>query len=108
MFIVRQVIKKVIEHQVPLNFNFVGFKATFDTVWPKAMWKMMATIGVEPKTVFIIGALYNDTECAVVTDGCLTEWFSVNVGLRQGKTIIPNSVRYTARVHQYKTKRSSR
>ena len=41
----------------------------------------MAATGVD-KIVFIIEALYNDMECAVVIDGHLTEWFSVHVGLR--------------------------
>ena len=49
MIIVRQVIEKFYEHQVPLHLNFVGFKAAFDTVCRKALWKMMAAIGVDPK-----------------------------------------------------------
>ena len=43
----------------------------------------MAATGVDP-TVNIIEALYNDMEYAVVIDGYLTEWFSVNDGLGQG------------------------
>ena len=37
IFIVRQVIEKTKEHRVPLHFNFVDFKAAFDTVWRKAL-----------------------------------------------------------------------
>ena len=33
IFIVRQVIEKAQEHRVQLHFNFVDFKAGFDTVW---------------------------------------------------------------------------
>ena len=36
VFIIRQVIEKEKEHNVPLHFNFVDFKAAFDTVWRKA------------------------------------------------------------------------
>ena len=39
IFIVRQVIEKAQEHRVPLHFNFVDFKAAFDTVWRKACGK---------------------------------------------------------------------
>ena len=84
IFIVRQIIEKAKEHQVPLHFNFIDFKAAFDTIWRKALWKMLLAIGVDPKIVRIVEELYNNTECAVVIDGQLTEWFEVHVGLRQG------------------------
>ena len=54
IFIVRQVIEKAQEHRVPLHFNFVYFKAAFDTVWGKALWKMMTAIGIDPKIGRII------------------------------------------------------
>ena len=54
-----------------------------------ALWKMMIAIGIDPTIVRIIEPLYNETECAVVIDGQLTEWFAVN-GLRQGCLLSPN------------------
>ena len=35
---------------------------------------MLLAIGVDPKIVRIVEELYNNTECAVVIDGRLTEW----------------------------------
>ena len=61
IFIVRQIIEKAREHQVPLHFNFIDFKSAFDTVWRKAVWRMMIVIGVDTKIVNIIEALYKDT-----------------------------------------------
>ena len=81
--IVRQVIEKAQEHRVPLHLNFLDFKAAYDTVWRKALWQMMIAIGIDPKIVCIIESLCNETECAVVIDGQLTEWFAVKIGLRQ-------------------------
>ena len=49
IFIIRQVIEKAKEHKVPLHFNFVDFKAAFDTIWRKALWKMLRSIGIAPK-----------------------------------------------------------
>ena len=74
---------------MPLHFNFIDFKAAFDTIWRKALWKMLLAIGVDPKIVRIVEELYNNTECAVVIDGQLTEWFEVHVGLRQGCLLSP-------------------
>ena len=31
----------------------------------------------------IIEKMYEKTACAIVTDGLLTEWFSISVGVRQ-------------------------
>ena len=89
IFIVRQIIEKAKEHHVPLHFNFIDFKAAFDTIWRRALWKMMTAIGVDPKIVRIIETLYDNTKCAVVIDGQLTEWFEVGVGLRQGCLLSP-------------------
>ena len=50
---------------------------------------MITAICVYPKIVRIIEALYNNTECAVIIDGQLTDWFEVYVGLRQGCLLSP-------------------
>ena len=89
IFIVRQIIEKAREHQVPFHFNFIDFKSAFDTVWRKALWRMMIAIGVDTKIVNIIEALYKDTECAIVIDGHITEWFKVNIGVRQACILSP-------------------
>ena len=70
-------------------FNFIDLKSAFDTVWRKALWRMMIAIGVDTKIVNIIEALYKDTECAIVIDGHITEWFKVNIGVRQGCILSP-------------------
>ena len=73
ILIVRQIIEKAKEHQVPLHFNFIYFKAAFDTIWRKALWKMLLAIGADPKIVRIVEELYNITECAVEIGDQLTE-----------------------------------
>ena len=50
---------------------------------------MLLSIGVDKKIVTIIEQLYNDTERAVVIDGQITEWFRVEIGLRQGCLLSP-------------------
>ena len=82
-------IEKAREHKVPLHFNFVDFKAAFDTVWRDALWKMLRTIGVHKKVVNIIKNLYSNTEGAVVINNHLTKWFPVKVGVRQGCLLSP-------------------
>jgi hypothetical protein len=89
IFIVRQVMQKARERKIDLHFNFVDFKAAFDTVWRKALWKMLRSIGIGSKIVNIIEQLYDQTECVVVINGHITQWFTVTVGVRQGCLLSP-------------------
>ena len=90
VFIVRQIIEKAKEKNIPLYFHFIDFKAAFDTVWRDALWKMMKATGINPKTIKIIQHMYENTECSVLIDGQLTEWFEVTVGVRQGCILSPS------------------
>ena len=92
IFIVRQIMEKAREHNVPIHFNFIDFKAAFDTVWREALWRMLKVVGVSGKVVNIIRSLYRDTECAFVVDGCTSEWFRVGVRVRQGCLLSPAPV----------------
>ena len=75
--------------KVSLNFHFIDFKAAFDTVWRKALWKMLKSIGVCSKIVNIVEYMYNQTECSILIDGQLKDWFHVEVGVRQGCILSP-------------------
>lgn len=90
IFIARQIIEKAKEHQVPLHFHFIDFKAAFDTIWREALWKMLIQIGISHKYVTIIETLYEDTKCAVTAGGQLTDWFLVKVGVRKGCIMSPS------------------
>ena len=89
IFIVRHIIEKAKERKVNLHFNFIDFKSAFDTIWRKALWKMLAHIGIDKKIIKILERLYENSTCAVTIDGKLTEWFSVLVGVRQGCLLSP-------------------
>lgn len=40
IFIVRQILEKAREHNLVVHLYFVDFKAAFDKLWRKALWKM--------------------------------------------------------------------
>ena len=67
IFIVRQIIERAREYQVPLNIHFIDFKAAFDTIWREELWKIMTQIDIPQKYVAIIKNLYNDTNCAIIS-----------------------------------------
>ena len=90
IFIIRQLIEKAKEHQIPLHFHFIDFKAAFDTIWKEALWKMLLKIGIPNKFVEIIKNLYDKTECSIIAGGELSDWFPVNIGVRQGCIMSPS------------------
>ena len=89
IFVVRQIMEKARERGVDLNFNFIDFKSAFDTVWREALWKMMLAIGVPSIIVNTIQKMYENTNCAVLVNGRLTDWFKVTIGVRQGCLLSP-------------------
>ena len=89
IFIVRQIFEKAKEKKICLNFHFIDFKSAFDTVWRKALWRILRSIGVNQKYINIIEKMYEKTECSVIIDKNLTEWFRVKVGVRQGCILSP-------------------
>ena len=83
VFVVRQIIEKARERRIKLHWNFVDFKAAFDTIWRVALWKCLRSIGVDQVLVDLIENMYKQTECAVVINGKITDWFQVVTGVRQ-------------------------
>ena len=79
IFIIRRIIEKAKEHNLSLHFNIVDFKAVFDTVRRKALWKIMKNINIDPKIVRIIESLYNETECTMIIGGQQTDWFKLEI-----------------------------
>ena len=89
IFVIRMIIEKAKEKNLPLHFNFIDFQSAFDTVWRNALWKMLLKIGVPTKYVNIIKFMYENTKCDVTIENTLTGWFSVGVGVRQGCILSP-------------------
>ena len=67
----------------------LDFKSAFNTIWGKALWKMLAHIGINEKIIKILEKLYENSKFAVTIDRKLTEWFSVLVVVRQGCLLSP-------------------
>ena len=89
IFVVRQIMEKARERGLRLHFNFIDFKAAFDTIWRKALWMMLNKIGIPNKIVSILKSMYQNTECAVMIEGSISKWFRVDVGVRQGCLLSP-------------------
>jgi len=89
IFALRQILKTVTAGCNPTTFNFIDFRKAFDSVhWP-ALWKILRMYGFPEQIISILQNLYQDSKCAVRTNGDTSEWFTVLTGVRQGCILSP-------------------
>ena len=69
---------------------YVDLKSAFDSVDRQSLWLLLKSIGLPPKILNLMEALYTDTCSCVRADGVTSDWFEVNCGVRQGCSIAPD------------------
>ena len=83
IFILRNIIKQVVEWQATLYIKFVDFEKAFDSVHRESLWKIMESYGIPYKIIHMVHMLYEDSECAVLDEGKESDWFKVKTGVKQ-------------------------
>ena len=53
------------------------------------MWSKIGKLGTEGKFLDTLRSLYDQVQCCVKVNGCRTDWFDVNIGLKQGCLLSP-------------------
>ena len=89
-FIVRQQFEKSKERLTPIHGNVVDFRAAFDIIWREALWKCLRSKGVDKVLVELVEYMYNQSKCAIIVNGKISEWFKVMTGVRQGCPLSPS------------------
>ena len=68
---------------------FMDFKKACFTIDRHGMWQMVRVYGVGGKLLKAVQSFYVDSRSCVLVGMDVSEWFRVNVGLRQGCVISP-------------------
>ena len=84
IFTLRQILQKCREYRVPTHHLFIDFKAAYDTINRKELWKIMDENGFPGKLTRLIKATMDGTQCCVRISGGLSGSFESRRGLRQG------------------------
>jgi hypothetical protein len=84
IFGLKQVTQKVTAFDSKLLVNFVDFRKVFYCVHRPPVWKILRRYRIPNKVTGIIQKFYNNSRCAVQTDGQLEEWFKNVTRVRQG------------------------
>ena len=71
------------------HIAFLDIRKAYDTVSHECLWKRLLDIGVNGKMWRVIRNIYEVVQSTVIIDDELTEWFEVELGVRQGCTLSP-------------------
>ena len=89
---VRQVCEKYLANGKDVFWAFMDLEKPYDTIDRHGMWQMLRVYGVGGKLLKAVQAVqsfYVDSRACVRVGNDVSEWFPVNVGLRQGCVMSP-------------------
>ena len=85
----RVLMAKMKEHNQPLYMCFIDFQKAFDSVQHEKLWWAMLDMGFPPQLVQLLSSLYKNQKACVRIAGVLSDWFSIQKGVRQGCILSP-------------------
>ena len=68
---------------------FIDIKKAYDRVWRDGLWHKMRELGVKGKMWRMIREMYSDVKSRCFVGEATTDWFDVDVGVRQGCVLSP-------------------
>ena len=68
---------------------FIDFSKAYDRINRDLLWHKLNVLGVDGKMLKSLKSLYEHVQCTVRINGCHSEWFEVQTGLKQGCILSP-------------------
>lgn len=66
--------------------SFTDFSKAFDHIDRNMLWNKLSALGLHGNILNCLSALYENVKCCVRVNGCLTDWFPVDIGVKHDKT----------------------
>ena len=104
VFAVRQVCEKYLANGKDVFWAFMNLEKAYDTIDRHSMWQMLRVYRVGGKLLKAVQSFYVDSRACVWVGNGMSEWFPVNVGLRQGNVMSPwlfKGIRAPAKIFFY-------
>ena len=83
------VCEKYLANGEDVFWAFIDLEKAYDTIDRHGMWQMLGVYGVGGKLLKAVQSFYVDSKACVRVGNDVSQWFPVNVGLRQGCVMSP-------------------
>ena len=84
LFGIRQILEKCREFNIETHHLFIDFKAAYDKIIRKELWKIMAEFGFPEKLISLTMLTLTNVKSQVRIRNLLSDFFDIMDGLRQG------------------------
>ncbi len=74
--------------------SFVDFSKAYDHTQLLCLWARLEELDMRAKLGNILQSLYQNVECCIRVNGVYTDWFLVEVALKQGCIVSPYIFHY--------------
>ena len=89
MYVLRQMVGKILEVQGSMALGFVDLEKAFDTIPREMLLATLRWMGVPEAEVRVVEGMYEKTTARVVVGELASGEFEVKIGLRQGSVLSP-------------------
>ena len=89
IFTLHAIIDIFLSKRKKLYCAFVDYRKAFDVIDRSYLWCKLLSAGVNGKIISAIYSMYNHAKSCVFKDGAMSNYFSCNVGVRQGENLSP-------------------
>ena len=90
IFLLRIISERAIAMQNDIYLAFIDYEKAFDKVKHDILMNDLKDIGIDGKDLRLINNLYRDQIAAVLVEGQLSDWVSIERGVRQGCVLSPD------------------
>ena len=84
-----EIIKRKKREGKPTYACFLDIKKAYDTVWREGLWDKLQRAGIQNRISQVIKNMYSEVKSSVILNDKMTEWFDIEIGLRQGCVLSP-------------------
>jgi exonuclease III len=89
IFTLNSILELLLGNKQRLYCAFVDYKKAFDSIDRTSLWAKLIHHGIGGKVLTVLRNLYSDAKSCIRWENKLSEFFSCNVGVRQGENLSP-------------------
>ena len=89
VFVLKSIVDFYLQKRKRLYCAFIDYRKAFDLIDRKSLWYKLIKIGVNGKILNVVRNLYQNAKSCISSNGEVSDFFTCNVGVRQGENLSP-------------------